>query len=71
MCVIHPYLKNPVKLNRKNNSEDVKLLEQFLNRYENAGLVVDGFYAREDFNAVIKWQEKHADDILKPWGLKK
>lgn len=28
-------------------------------------------YSREDFRAVIKWQEKYADNILKPWGLKK
>ncbi len=68
---MNPYLKIPIKLGRKNNVEDVKLLEQFLNRYEDADLVVDGLYSREDFNAVIKWQEKYADDILKPWGLKK
>jgi hypothetical protein len=49
----------------------VKLLEAFLNKYENANLPVDGIYSREDFDAVIKWQEKHADDVLKPWGLKK
>lgn len=46
----------------------MKLLEQFLNRYENAGLIVDGVYSREDFNAVVKWQEKYANAILKPWG---
>lgn len=71
ICTVNPYLKIPIKLGRKNNVEDVKLLEQFLNRYEDADLVVDGLYSREDFNAVIKWQEKYADDILKPWGLKK
>lgn len=70
-CTVYPYLKNPIKLYRKNNAEDVKLLEQFLNRHENANLVVDGVYSRTDFNAVIKWQEKHAKDILSPWGLKK
>lgn len=72
VCTVNPYLRNPIKWgSRKNNPEDVKLLEQFLNRYENAGLVVDGVYSRTDFNAVIKWQEKHANDILKPWGIKK
>ncbi len=49
----------------------MKLLEKFLNKYENANLAVDGIYSRADFNAVIKWQEKYATDILKPWGLKK
>jgi hypothetical protein len=70
-CTIHPYLKNPIRFGKKNNPEDVKLLEQFLNRYENANLPVDGVYSREDYYAVIKWQEKHADDVLKPWGLEK
>lgn len=66
-CEAHPYLKNPIKLGRKNNPEDVKLLEEFLNRYENANLPIDGIYSREDFYAVIKWQEKYATDILSPW----
>lgn len=70
-CEIHEFLKNPIRLGVKNNPADVKLLEQFLNRYENAGLVIDGVYSRKDFDAVIKWQEKYAADILKPWGLKK
>lgn len=71
MCEVHEYVKNPIKLYRKNNSEDVKLLEQFLNKYEDANLPVDGYYSREDFKAVVKWQEKHANDILTPWGLKR
>lgn len=60
-----------IKLWRKNNPEQVKLLEQFLNTYENANLPVDGIYSRADFHAVIKWQEKYADDILKPWWISK
>jgi len=70
-CEIHEFLKNPVRLGAKNNLEDVKLLEQFLNKYENTNLPVDGVYSKEDFDAVIKWQEKYSDDILKPWGIKK
>ncbi len=70
-CIADPYLKNPIKFGKQNNPGDVKLLEQFLNKYENTNLPVDGVYSREDFNAVIKWQEKYAENILKPWGLKK
>jgi hypothetical protein len=66
-CEAEPYLTKSIKFGANNNPEDVKLLEQFLNRYENTNLPVDGVYSKEDFNAVIKWQEKHADDILKPW----
>lgn len=49
----------------------MELLEKFLNVHENAGLEVNGIYEQKDFNAVVKWQEKYADDILSPWGLKK
>lgn len=70
-CHAEPYLTRSIKLGAHNDPEDVKLLEQFLNRYENANLPVDGIYSRADFDAVVKWQEKHADDVLKPWGLKK
>lgn len=70
-CVISEYTTERIRFGRKNNTEQVKLLEQFLNKYENANLPVDGYYSREDFRAVIKWQEKHANDILTPWGLKK
>lgn len=65
--MIPPYLTKSIKFGKKNNPEDVKLLEQFLNKYENANLPVDGYYSREDFRAVAKWQEKHANDILTPW----
>jgi len=70
-CHTNDFLTKPVRLGGNNNPEDVKLLERFLNKYENTNLLVDGIYSKEDFRAVIKWQEKHADDILKPWELKK
>lgn len=70
-CNIAQYTTETIRLGRKNNPEQVKLLEQFLNRYENAHLEVNGIYEKADFEAVIRWQEKHTDDILKPWGLKK
>lgn len=70
-CDAEPYLTKSIKLGADNNPEDVKLLEKFLNTYENAGLPVDGIYSRADFAAVIKWQEKYAHDILTPWGIKK
>jgi hypothetical protein len=70
-CHAEPYLTKPIKLGAKNNPEDVKLLEKFLNTYEYANLPVDGIYSKSDFNAVVKWQEKYTDDILKPWGIKK
>lgn len=70
-CSANLYLKNPVKYGVKNNVDDVKLLQKFLNTYEGENLVVDGKYAKVDYEAVIRWQEKYADEILKPWGIKK
>lgn len=52
-----------------NNAADVRLLEEFLNTYENANLPINGIYEPADVVAVIRWQEKHAADILAPWGI--
>jgi hypothetical protein len=68
-CKVPKYLTNPIIFGTDNNPEDVKLLEIFLNTYEGYNLPVDGIYSEEDRDAVIKWQEKYADEILKPWGL--
>jgi parallel beta-helix repeat protein len=68
-CDANVYLKTPVKLGAVNNPNDVKLLEQFLNTYEGTNLEVNGIYETVDFNAVVKWQEKYASDILTPWGM--
>ncbi len=70
-CSVGKYLTKPIHRAFKNNPEDVKLLEKFLNTYENAGLPIDGIYSKADFDAVVKWQEKYGDEILAPWGLKK
>lgn len=70
-CENPKYLTNPIEFGADNNPEDVKLLETFLKTYEGFNLQVDGFYSTEDREIVIKWQEKYADEILKPWGLSK
>lgn len=65
------YPTNYIKLGRNNDVEQVKLLEEFLNTYEKESLEVNGIYEQKDFEAVIRWQEKYSNDILKPWGIKK
>lgn len=55
----------------KNNPEDVKIVQRFLNTYEGTNLKIDGKYKKVDFDAVVRWQEKYSDIILKPWALKK
>ena len=62
-------IKKSIRYGAQNDSSDVKLLQKFLNTYENAALAVDGVYSKDDYNAVVKWQEKYAAVILKPWGI--
>ncbi len=68
-CSVEPYLTKPIKFGAKNNIEDVKLLERFLNTYEDSFIRVNGIYEKSDYQAVISWQEKHKEDVLKPWGF--
>lgn len=70
-CSVGKFLTKPIHRAFKNDPEDVKLLEKFLNTYENAHLPIDGVYSKADFDAVVRWQEKYRDEILAPWGLKK
>jgi DNA-binding beta-propeller fold protein YncE len=70
-CTTTPYLTKDIRYGGKNNPEDVRMLETFLNTYEAADLPVDGIYSQKDMAAVIKWQEKYAAEILAPWKLKK
>lgn len=52
----------------KNNSEEVKILQNFLNGHMNSGLVVDGVFGGKTEAAVKAFQLKYASDILTPWG---
>lgn len=70
-CSENIYPTESIKFGAKNNSEQVKLLEKYLNTFENAGLLIDGVYSEKDRTAVISWQEKYSADILAPWGQTK
>ncbi len=70
-CEVSPYLTKPIKFGANNNPADVRLLEMYLNTYEGANIPVDGMYSQDDFNRVVVWQEKYANEVLKPWGITK
>jgi len=53
----------------RNNAEQVKVLQEFLNWYMHSGLVVDGLYGPRTEAAVRAFQVARADNILKPWRL--
>jgi len=50
---------------KKNNASEVKKLQKFLNSYENENLIVNGVFGDSVKQAVIRFQKKYKDDILK------
>jgi peptidoglycan hydrolase-like protein with peptidoglycan-binding domain len=69
-CSTRIALSSPIDIGLKNNPDDVKKLEFFLNTYEGENLKVDGFYDKGDYAAVKKWQAKYRVNILNPMKLK-
>lgn len=66
-CTPYIKIKKPISVDNENDPELVKKIEIFLDKYENASLVVNGFYGSDDELAVKKFQEKYYSDILAPW----
>ena len=54
-------------LGKKNNTEDVKKLQTFLNTEMNAGLTVNGIFDQATADAVKAFQLKYWQDVLAPW----
>lgn len=53
----------------KNNVEQVKTLQNFLNGYMQSALVVDGLFGPETEAVVRAFQATRKENILAPWGL--
>jgi peptidoglycan hydrolase-like protein with peptidoglycan-binding domain len=58
-----------VRQGKKNNAEQVKKLQTFLNKYLGSNLPITGFYGPLSAAAISAFQTKHADTILTPWGI--
>lgn len=70
-----PYLTKYMRYKANNDKNEVTLLQKFLNEYLalDPKLTEDGIFGLSTRNAVIAFQEKHKDEVLKPWipfGLK-
>jgi len=61
------YVNTYMKKGKKNNAEEVKLLQSFLNEEIGANLPITGYFGTLTHNAVKKFQVKHKKDILQPW----
>lgn len=61
------YLKEYIKLGKKNNPFEVKKLQQFLNNNLGLNLPITGFYGPLSFAAVSQFQVKYGEQVLKPW----
>lgn len=65
-----PYITSNIGFGRKNNPEDVRRLQIFLNRVQKEGLITDGEYKIEDVNAVKRFQSNNPE-VLRFWDLNK
>jgi cysteine-rich repeat protein len=62
-----PYLRDYMKMGMKNDPEQVKKLQTYLNDKMNAGLPVTGFYGPLTKKAVKEFQKLHHAEIIQPW----
>ncbi|MDD5050805.1 MAG: Ig-like domain-containing protein [Candidatus Pacebacteria bacterium] len=65
-CTSNIYPTKLIKFGVKNDPEQVKLLERYLNAFENAKLPVNGVYSKDDMSAFILWQKKYVPEVLRP-----
>ncbi|MBU6501038.1 MAG: DUF11 domain-containing protein [Patescibacteria group bacterium] len=56
-----------MKYGAKNNVDDVKVLQAFLNQELGINLPITGFFGKQTREAVKQFQLKYATDILVPW----
>ncbi len=62
-----PYLNEYVKYGAKNNPEEVKKLQTFLNKFQGENLPITGYYGPMTRGAVNKFQLFHNMFVLRPW----
>ena len=64
------YMDKHIRLgSSKNDSEQVKKLQGFLNKWLGSNIPITGFYGPLTFAKVKEFQAKYGDDVLKPWNL--
>lgn len=66
-CAANPYLRDYLKQGKKNDKEQVKLLQTFLNENMDANLPVTGHFGSLTKKWVKSFQKKNHAEIIKPW----
>jgi peptidoglycan hydrolase-like protein with peptidoglycan-binding domain len=66
-CAANPYLRDYLKMGKKNDPEQVKLLQTLLNEQMDAHLPVTGFFGSLTKKWVKAFQKTHHAEIIKPW----
>ena len=62
-----PYLNEYIKYGAKNNPEEVKKLQIFMNKHFSLDLPLSGFYGSLTRDAVNQFQIKYSNEVLLPW----
>ncbi len=62
-----PYLEEYIRYGT--SGEEVEKLQTFLNEYLHEDLPVTGYYGDMTLELVNRFQMKHANEILEPWGI--
>ncbi len=63
------YLTEYINYGAENNPEEVERLQVFLNEYLHEDIPVTGYYGDMTLELVNRFQMKHANEILAPWGI--
>ncbi len=66
-CV--PLLQSYMKVGKPGDMEDVKDLQNFLNKWEGEAIDVNGIFDYITVAAVKRFQAKYSGEILTPWGV--
>lgn len=62
-----PYITTYMKYGKKNDTDEVKKLQTFLNEYMGLNLPVTGYFGTATRDAVKQFQIKENDEVLMPW----
>ncbi len=63
-----PYLDSYIGFGKKNNPDQVRKLQEFLNEYLGLHIPVTGFFGPLTYNAVKQFQIQENIDIIGPWS---